>query len=217
MELIPSPTFISAPAPGPWERQATEMSTAWAVEGLLAASTRDELEDWPDDCPRDPSEDEGGGDGERQHQRLLEAVTSLAGRPRWGPAERSEAGPKVSEFTVSAEGSGERLVLSDLLEPRQPSPSWAAVRKQLNRVKCRKTVGPPVPQEEAAHTHREVAFHETSRTLSRWDPRRAEEPPGRAAGSPHEEGAVRLRSRWTYAQRLGGRDPPGAGNPQPSP
>ena len=179
MELILSQTFISASAPDPWERRAAEMSTAWAVGSLLAVSARDELEDLPNDYPLSLSEDEGDSDGERKHQQLLEAVTSLDGKKRWKFAERSEASVKVSEFTVSAEGLGERLVLSDLLEPCKTSSSLAGVKKQLNRVKS-KTMELPFTQEEVERTHREVAFHETAQVLSRWDPivlknRRAEQ------------------------------------------
>ncbi|KAM5333808.1 EF-hand calcium-binding domain-containing protein 6 isoform 6-T6 [Glossophaga mutica] len=156
------------------------MSAARAVERLLAVGAQDELEDLPLDCPLGPSEDEGDSDGERKHLQLLEAVASLDGKKRWRLAERSEASPKVSEFTVSADGSGERLVLSDLLEPLETLPSLATVKKQLNRVKSKKTVALPFTQEEAERTRREAAFHETAQALSRWDPivlqnRRAEQ------------------------------------------
>ncbi|XP_036884394.1 U3 small nucleolar RNA-associated protein 14 homolog A-like [Sturnira hondurensis] len=146
------------------------MSAAWAVETLLAASAQDGLEDLPDDNPLGPSEEAGGRDGGRRHRQLLEAVTSLDGKRRWKFAERSEASLKVSEFTVSAEGLGERLVLSDLLEPFKASPSLATVKKQLDRVRSKKAVELPFTQEEVARTRREVAFHQTSRALSRWDP-----------------------------------------------
>ena len=45
-------------------------------------------------------------------------------------------------------GSGEKLVVSDLLEPVKTSSSLAAVKKQLNRVKSKKTVELPLHREE---------------------------------------------------------------------
>uniref|UniRef100_A0A8C8XR67 U3 small nucleolar RNA-associated protein 14 homolog A n=1 Tax=Panthera leo TaxID=9689 RepID=A0A8C8XR67_PANLE len=124
------------------------MSAAGVAESLLALSQQEELEDLPKDYPLSPSEDEGDIDGERKHQKLLEAISSLDGKNRWKLAERSEASLKVSEFNVTSEGSGEKLVLSDLLGPVKTSSSLAAVKKQLNRVKSKKTVELPLNKEE---------------------------------------------------------------------
>uniref|UniRef100_A0A452QD88 UTP14A small subunit processome component n=1 Tax=Ursus americanus TaxID=9643 RepID=A0A452QD88_URSAM len=137
---------------------------------LLALSQQEELEDLPKDYPLSPSEDEGDIDGERKHQKLLEAISSLDGKNRWKLAERSEASLKVSEFNVTSEGSGEKLVLSDLLGPVKTSSSLATVKKQLNRVKSKKTVELPLNKEEVERIHREVAFNKTSQALSKWDP-----------------------------------------------
>ncbi|CAK7312836.1 U3 small nucleolar RNA-associated protein 14 homolog A [Vulpes lagopus] len=146
------------------------MSTVRAAESLLALSRQEELEDLPKDYPLSPSEDEGDIDGERKHQKLLEAISSLDGKNRWKLAERSEASLKVSEFNVTSEGSGEKLVLSDLLGPVKTSSSLAAVRKQLNRVRSKKTLELPLNNEEVERIHREVAFNKTSQALSKWDP-----------------------------------------------
>ncbi|XP_037367859.1 U3 small nucleolar RNA-associated protein 14 homolog A isoform X1 [Talpa occidentalis] len=146
------------------------MSAIRAAKSLLALSQQEELEDLPKDDPLSTSEDEGDSDGERKHQKLLEAITSLDGKNRWKVAERSEASLKVSEFNVSSEGSGEKLVLSDLLEPVKTSSSLATVKKQLNRVKSKKTVELPLNKEEVERIHREVAFNKTSQALSKWDP-----------------------------------------------
>ncbi|XP_007085501.1 U3 small nucleolar RNA-associated protein 14 homolog A isoform X1 [Panthera tigris] len=146
------------------------MSAAGVAESLLALSQQEELEDLPKDYPLSPSEDEGDIDGERKHQKLLEAISSLDGKNRWKLAERSEASLKVSEFNVTSEGSGEKLVLSDLLGPVKTSSSLAAVKKQLNRVKSKKTVELPLNKEEVERIHREVAFNKTSQALSKWDP-----------------------------------------------
>uniref|UniRef100_A0A5G2QFJ2 UTP14A small subunit processome component n=1 Tax=Sus scrofa TaxID=9823 RepID=A0A5G2QFJ2_PIG len=124
------------------------MSASQAAKSLLALSQQEELEDLPKDYSLSTSEDEGDSDGERKHQKLLEAISSLDGKNRQKLTERSEASLKVSEFNVSSEGSGEKLVLSDLLEPIKTSSSVAAVKKQLNRVKSKKTVELPLHREE---------------------------------------------------------------------
>ncbi|XP_046529760.1 U3 small nucleolar RNA-associated protein 14 homolog A [Equus quagga] len=146
------------------------MSALRAEESLLALRQQEELEDLPKEYPLSTSEDEGDSDGERKHQKLLEAISSLDGKNRRKLAERSEASLKVSEFNVSSEGSGEKLVLSDLLEPGKTSSSLATVKKQLNRVKSKKTVELPLNKEEVERIHREVAFNKTSQALSKWDP-----------------------------------------------
>ncbi|XP_059942698.1 U3 small nucleolar RNA-associated protein 14 homolog A isoform X1 [Mesoplodon densirostris] len=145
-------------------------SSRAAESSLLALNQQEELEDLPREYPLSTSEDEGDSDGERKHQKLLEAISSLDGKNRRKLAERSEASLKVSEFSVSSEGSGEKLVLSDLLEPVKTSSSLAAVKKQLNRVKSKKTVELPLHREEIERIHREVAFNKTSQVLSKWDP-----------------------------------------------
>ncbi|XP_005401312.1 PREDICTED: U3 small nucleolar RNA-associated protein 14 homolog A [Chinchilla lanigera] len=149
--------------------QAAEMNAVRAAESLLALSQQEELVDLPNHS-LSASEDEGDSDGERKHQKLLESIGSLDGKKRWKLAERSEACLKVSEFNVCSEGSGEKLLLSDLLEPAKTSSSLAAVKKQLNRVKSKKAVELPLNKEEVERIHREVAFNKTSQTLSKWDP-----------------------------------------------
>ncbi|XP_066105952.1 U3 small nucleolar RNA-associated protein 14 homolog A [Saccopteryx bilineata] len=147
------------------------MNGKQAAESLLALCKQEELEDLPNDYPLSTSEDEEDGGGERKHQKLLEAISSFDGKIRQKLTERSEASVKVSEFTVSSEGSGERLVLSDLLKPNvKTSSSLTTVKKQLNRVKSKKTVELPLNKEEVERIHREVAFNKTSQTLSKWDP-----------------------------------------------
>ncbi|XP_023574651.1 U3 small nucleolar RNA-associated protein 14 homolog A isoform X2 [Octodon degus] len=149
--------------------KAAEQSATRVAEGLLALSQQEELVDLPNHA-LSASEDEGDSDEERKHQKLLESIGSLDGKKRWKLAERSEACLKVSEFNVSSEGSGEKLLLLDLLEPSKTSSSLAAVKKQLSRVKSKKAVELPLNKEEVERIHREVAFNKTSQTLSKWDP-----------------------------------------------
>ncbi|XP_052026761.1 U3 small nucleolar RNA-associated protein 14 homolog A [Apodemus sylvaticus] len=145
------------------------MNSTKATKGLVALSQQDDLMDLPTNYPLSASEDEGDSDGERKHQKLLEAIGSLNGKNRWKLHERSEAGLKISEFNVSSEGSGEKLALSDLLGPLKPSSPLAAVKKQLSRVKSKKTVQLPLHKGEVERIRREVAFNKTSQTLSKWD------------------------------------------------
>ncbi|XP_021566718.1 U3 small nucleolar RNA-associated protein 14 homolog A isoform X2 [Carlito syrichta] len=79
---------------------------------------------------------------------------------------------KQSVPLMERTGSGEKLVLADLLEPVKTSSSLslATVKKQLNRVKSKKTVELPLHKEEIERIHREVAFNKTSQVLSKWDP-----------------------------------------------
>uniref|UniRef100_A0A452QDF2 UTP14A small subunit processome component n=2 Tax=Caniformia TaxID=379584 RepID=A0A452QDF2_URSAM len=167
--------FLSASAPGPCERETAEMSVVRAAESLLALSQQEELEDLPKDYPLSPSEDEVG-DTCLKREVLSPAkmwgsvLYSALPNFRWKLAERSEASLKVSEFNVTSEGSGEKLVLSDLLGPVKTSSSLATVKKQLNRVKSKKTVELPLNKEEVERIHREVAFNKTSQALSKWDP-----------------------------------------------
>ncbi|XP_007943143.1 U3 small nucleolar RNA-associated protein 14 homolog A-like [Orycteropus afer afer] len=145
------------------------MSAAGAAENLLALCQQEELVDLPKDYTVSTSEDEGDSDREWKHRKLLEAIRSLDGKSRWESAERSEAHLNMSEFNVSSEGIGDKLVLADLLQPSKASSSLAAVRKQLKRVQS-KTVELPLCAEEVARIHREVAFSQTSQALSKWDP-----------------------------------------------
>lgn len=139
------------------------------VADLLALSQQEELVDLPDSYPLSTSEDEGDSDGERKCQKLLEAVSSLGRTNKWKLAERSEASLMVSEFNVTSEGSGEKLVLSDLLGSATELSSLATVKKQLQRIKS-KTLTIPLNKEVADRTLREAAFSKTSQMLSKWDP-----------------------------------------------
>ncbi|XP_031228636.1 U3 small nucleolar RNA-associated protein 14 homolog A [Mastomys coucha] len=145
------------------------MSSMKATKSLLALSQQDDLMDLPTNYPLSASEDEEDSDGERKHQKLLEAIGSLNGKKRWKLPERSEAGLKVSEFNILSTGTGEKLALSDLLGPLKPSPSLATVKKQLSRVKSKKTLELPLHKGEVEQIHREVAFSKTSQILSKWD------------------------------------------------
>uniref|UniRef100_A0A8C6K0V2 Uncharacterized protein n=1 Tax=Melopsittacus undulatus TaxID=13146 RepID=A0A8C6K0V2_MELUD len=104
-------------------------------------------------------------DGERRHRQLLEAVSSLSGRKRRRLAERTEASVQVSEFNVSTKGTGEKLVLSELLQPIRPKSALSSVKNELTRVKQKAVVELPLSKEEVV---REAAYVTTSKDVGKW-------------------------------------------------
>ncbi|NXQ44640.1 UT14A protein, partial [Catharus fuscescens] len=107
-------------------------------------------------------------DGERRHRQLLEAISALSGRKRRKLAERSEASGQVSEFNVPCKGAGEKLVLSELLQPIHPKSTLGSVRKELARVKRKAAVELPLSKEEAKRVVREAAYVTTSKDVGKW-------------------------------------------------
>ncbi|NXG20435.1 UT14A protein, partial [Grallaria varia] len=107
-------------------------------------------------------------DGGRRHRRLLEAISALSGRRRRKLAERSEASGQVSEFNVTCKGAGEKLVLSELLQPIHPKSALGSVKKDLARVKRKAPVELPLSKEEAKRVVREAAYVTTSKDVGKW-------------------------------------------------
>uniref|UniRef100_A0A8B9ULE3 UT14A protein n=1 Tax=Anas zonorhyncha TaxID=75864 RepID=A0A8B9ULE3_9AVES len=132
-------------------------------------------------------------DGDRRHRQLLEAVSALSGRKRQKLAERSEASVQVSEFNVSSKGAGEKLVLSELLQPIRAQSALSSVKKQLSKVKQKKAVELPLSKEERERVVREAAYVKTSKDVGKWQPlvlqnRRAEQlGPPRPPRTPLEQ------------------------------
>ncbi|XP_009070326.1 PREDICTED: U3 small nucleolar RNA-associated protein 14 homolog A-like, partial [Acanthisitta chloris] len=83
-------------------------------------------------------------------------------------AERSEATVQVSEFNVTCKGAGEKLVLSELLQPIHPKSALGSVRKELARVKKKAPVELPLSKEEAKRVVREAAYDTTSKDVGKW-------------------------------------------------
>ncbi|NXX26537.1 UT14A protein, partial [Nicator chloris] len=83
-------------------------------------------------------------------------------------AERSEASGQVSEFNVTCKGAGEKLVLSELLQPIHPKSTLGSVRKELARVKRKTAVELPLSKEEAKRVVREAAYVTTSKDVGKW-------------------------------------------------
>uniref|UniRef100_A0A803KK50 UTP14A, small subunit processome component n=1 Tax=Xenopus tropicalis TaxID=8364 RepID=A0A803KK50_XENTR len=108
-------------------------------------------------------------DVERKHQRLLDAISSLDGKKRRKLAERTEASLQVSEFGISSEGAGDKISLSDLIEPIQKSNSFSTVKKQLNNLNQKKSVELPLSKEETQRIQRAAAYQEASEEVEKWD------------------------------------------------
>ncbi|NWR45995.1 UT14A protein, partial [Regulus satrapa] len=83
-------------------------------------------------------------------------------------AERSEASGQVSEFNVTCKGAGEKLVLSELLQPIHPKSALGSVRKELTRGKRKAAVELPLSKEEAKRVVREAAYVTTSKDVGKW-------------------------------------------------
>ncbi|XP_078008727.1 U3 small nucleolar RNA-associated protein 14 homolog C-like [Phascolarctos cinereus] len=146
------------------------MNRILAVQSsLLALHQGEEVVDFLNSCPVSASEDEEDSDGERKHLQLLEAISGLDGKSRQRWAERSEASLQVSEFSVSTEGMEEKLTLSELLEHIKPSSSLAKVKRQLKKVKSKKTVELLLSKEDTEQICREAAYSKTSQALAKWD------------------------------------------------
>ncbi|XP_012408699.1 U3 small nucleolar RNA-associated protein 14 homolog A isoform X1 [Sarcophilus harrisii] len=123
------------------------------------------------DGEMDGVDDEGDhNNDERKHQKLLNVICGLGGRKRLKLAERSEASLQVSEFSVSTEGTGEKLELSELLAPIKVSSSLGSVKKRLKNVKNKKTVELPLSKEENERVLREAAYNKISQDMDKWEP-----------------------------------------------
>ncbi|NWX97383.1 UT14A protein, partial [Nothoprocta ornata] len=83
-------------------------------------------------------------------------------------AERTEASAHVSEFNVSCQGAGEKLVLAELLQPIKPKSALSGVKHELTKVKQKKAVELPLSKEEAERVVREAAYVKSSKDVSKW-------------------------------------------------
>uniref|UniRef100_A0AAY4BK67 Uncharacterized protein n=1 Tax=Denticeps clupeoides TaxID=299321 RepID=A0AAY4BK67_9TELE len=85
--------------------------------------------------------------------------------------ERSEASTQVSEFSVNAEGEGEKVKLSDLLGKMEKTPkNLNKTKKQLKDLEKKSdTLELPLSRQEKEKIQREVAYVKTSTEVSRWE------------------------------------------------
>ncbi|KAJ8276452.1 hypothetical protein COCON_G00082040 [Conger conger] len=147
-----------------WVKFSKSLTVAETVED------EDEKESFKaDDTVISASEDEGGSDDERKHRKLLDAISSLGGKKRRKLAERSEASAQISEFSVSAEGAGEKITLSDLIGTIEKTSVISKTKKQLKNLKNRHdTLELPLSRQQTEKIQREVAYGKTSKEVSSW-------------------------------------------------
>ncbi|KAL1274204.1 hypothetical protein QQF64_027018, partial [Cirrhinus molitorella] len=117
------------------------------------------------------SEDEEGNDDERKHKKLLEAISAMGGRKRKKQNERSEASVEVSEFFVNAEGTGDKVNLSDLLKTMDNSSAASSnTKKQLKNLQnTKQTLELPLNKQQAEKIQRAIAYEKTAKEVSSWD------------------------------------------------
>ncbi|KAL7835059.1 hypothetical protein SRHO_G00293060 [Serrasalmus rhombeus] len=143
-----------------------------AVPAAMAGGGNNEEELSPDDEHIiSASEEEEGSDDESKHAKLLEAISSLGKRKRMKQTERSEASVQVSEFSVNADGTGEKVNLSDLLGTMDRTPGAPnKTKQQLKNLQNRKgTLELPLSKQQTEKIHREVAYDKSSKEVSRWE------------------------------------------------
>uniref|UniRef100_A0A671KF67 U3 small nucleolar RNA-associated protein 14 homolog A-like n=1 Tax=Sinocyclocheilus anshuiensis TaxID=1608454 RepID=A0A671KF67_9TELE len=116
------------------------------------------------------SEEEEGSDDERKHKKLLEAISSMGSRKRKKQNERSEASVQVSEFFVNAEGTGEKVNLSDLLGTvEKTSGASNKTKKQLRNLQSSKeTLELPLNKQQTEKIQRGIAYEKTAAEVSCW-------------------------------------------------
>ncbi|XP_068106097.1 U3 small nucleolar RNA-associated protein 14 homolog A isoform X2 [Hyperolius riggenbachi] len=145
-----------------------DMSPARSGDGPAAENAMEE-ELYTAEYAVSASEDEEESDSERKHQKLLEAISALDGKKRRKLAERTEASLQVSEFGISSEGSGEKISLSDLIEPIKKTTGLSTVKKHLNKLKDTKSVALPLNKEETQKIQRVISYQNASEEVAKWD------------------------------------------------
>ncbi|KAM6978183.1 LOW QUALITY PROTEIN: U3 small nucleolar RNA-associated protein 14 homolog A [Tautogolabrus adspersus] len=115
-------------------------------------------------------EEEEDGEDERRRQKLLEAISALGGKRKRTLGERSEAAVQVSEFSVNAEGEGDKINLSDLIGSLDKTPQVSAkTKKQLKTLQqSNRTVDSPLSKQETQRIQRDVAFQKAASEVTRW-------------------------------------------------
>ncbi|KAK2816109.1 hypothetical protein Q7C36_022380 [Tachysurus vachellii] len=139
------------------------MDSSKRKRGKMSAVLVDEEEELSPDEENmiSASEDEEGSDDDRKHAKLLEAISSLGGKRRRMQAERSEASLQVSEFSMNAEGAGEKIKLSDLLGSMEKAPN--TTKKQLKKLQnSKETLELPLSRQQSEKIQRSVAYERSS-------------------------------------------------------
>ncbi|KAF7244842.1 hypothetical protein EYD10_08921 [Varanus komodoensis] len=118
----------------------------------------------------DDDEEANNEEAAKKHRQLVDALSTLSGGKRQRTVERTEASGHISEFSVGGAGTGEKVLLSELLQPISASPALRPIRKQLNKAQQKKATELPLSKTESERVVREAAYTQTSQALAKWDP-----------------------------------------------
>ncbi|XP_019727914.1 U3 small nucleolar RNA-associated protein 14 homolog A [Hippocampus comes] len=117
------------------------------------------------------SDSEQDSDDERKRQKLVEAISALGGgRRKKKLGERSEPAIQKSEFTVNAEGEGDKINLTDLMKSMHKVASVSTqAKKQLKKLQQNnKTIECPLSRQESERIQRDVAFTKVATKVTQW-------------------------------------------------
>ncbi|XP_040913880.1 U3 small nucleolar RNA-associated protein 14 homolog A [Toxotes jaculatrix] len=150
-------------------RKSSEESESAAAK-LDVAYDDEEDEENRNEADENISSEEEDGEDERRRQKLLEAISAIGGKRKKKLGERSEAAVQMSEFTVNAEGEGEKIDLSDLIGTMDKTPAVPAkTKKQLKNLQQSKTtIECPLSKQESERIQRDVAFQKAATEVSHW-------------------------------------------------
>uniref|UniRef100_A0A3Q3GEJ3 UTP14C small subunit processome component n=1 Tax=Labrus bergylta TaxID=56723 RepID=A0A3Q3GEJ3_9LABR len=146
-------------------KKSSEVAGDSAVKKTEVVYDEEEEEDKEDFNENVTSEEEEeDGEDERRRQKLLEAISALGGKRKKTLGERSEAAVQLSEFSVNAEGEGDKINLSDLIGSMDKTPQVSAkTRKQLKTLQqSNRTVESPLSKQETERIQRDVAFQKAA-------------------------------------------------------
>ncbi|KAG7503277.1 U3 small nucleolar RNA-associated protein 14-like A-like [Solea senegalensis] len=152
-------------------RGMTESSAA--TEPRVVYDDGDDEEEHLNEENISSEEEQEGEDGvsdERKRQKLLEAISALGGKRKNKLGERSEAAVHMSEFTVNADGGGDKVDLSDLIG--NIDKTEAVPNKTKNQLKTlqqnEKTIETPLSKQESERIQRNVAFRKAATEVTQW-------------------------------------------------
>ncbi|KAK2906427.1 U3 small nucleolar RNA-associated protein 14 homolog A [Channa argus] len=130
----------------------------------------EDLNEADDNITSEEEDEEDDGGDERKRQKLLEAISALGGKRKKKLGERSEAAVHMSEFTVNAEGEGDKIDLAELIGTIEETPAVPArTKKQLKSLQqSKRTIECPLSKQESERIQRDVAFQKASAEASRW-------------------------------------------------
>lgn len=116
------------------------------------------------------SEEEEEDEDDRKRQKLLEAISSLGSKRKKNVGERSEAAVQMSEFTVNAEGEGDKIDLSELIGTMEKTPAvpTKSTKQLKNLERIKKTIESPLSKQESQRIQRDVAFQKAATEVTRW-------------------------------------------------